>query len=336
MYGFSPRIMTDADVPKLRKRVALLAIVLLLISIPLIYTLHMSIAEIQLRGKVENALKQEFNTAQRSGLSRFNYIEETGGVLEVHAVINTVRYLTEQKISRAEKDLRSFLNKDVHLTVEQVLVQSGGIKEKTPIKEPLSPSIAPATAQPEAAKASKEGLIAATKETVNKINNIISPSVVTGFNVMFDDKKSPVFVTVKIKRDSTLPDEQELWLKRMFTEGLTVPVNLKVETMPFVPDLVFNVGATSLSDEMKKQLLSVRDVYLAYNNIIITINSYPESSLSYQKRIKLATERAEAVTVFLTKDFNIPASQIRTVIEKQKAVKEPRVKVSIDVTQAKP
>lgn len=336
MYGFRPTITTDADVSRLRRRAALLAALFLFISIPLIYTLYLSIAEIQLRGKIQNALKQEFNMAQRSALSRFNYLEEKGGLLEIRALISTVSYLTEEEISRAEKELRSLLNRDVRLTVEQLLVRSGGIKERAPIKEPLSPSIAPPTTPPDAVKTPKPDLVAAARQTAKKIEKIISPSVVSGFGVTFDITATQVSVALKIKRDSPLSDEQVLWLKRMFVEALTLPVDLTVETTPFVPDLVFDVGATSLSDDMKKELLSIRDAYLAYNRIIVTINSYPDSSLSYLKRIKHAAERAEAVTALLTKDFNIPAAQIRTVIDKKQAVKKPIVKVSIATIQANP
>ncbi|MGO9417205.1 MAG: TIGR00341 family protein [Syntrophobacteraceae bacterium] len=330
VYGFRPSIVTDAGVSRLRRRTAFLAAVLLFISIPLIYTLYQSIAEVQLRSEIQDALKQEFNIEQRSRLSTFNYLVEKGGLLEVHALINTVSYLTEDKISRAEKDLRSFLNKKVQLTVEQVLVQSGGISERAAIKGPLSPSIAaPPTTPPATVKTPGAGLMAGVRETVGKIKKIISPSVVTGFSVAFDNKTTQVSVALNIKRDSPLSDEQVLWLKRMFAEALALPVNLTVNTTPFVPDLVFKAGATSLSDGMKKQLLSIRGVYLAYNKIIVTIKSYPESSLSYRKRIRHAAKRAEAVRAFLTKDINVPVSQIRAVIDKKQAVKKPIVKVSI-------
>jgi vacuolar-type H+-ATPase subunit C/Vma6 len=64
------------------------------------------------------------------------------------------------------------------------------------------------------------------------------------------------------------------------------------------------------------------------NSISITVEAYPESSLSYKKRIKISEQRIKTITNVLTEDYKIPKSNIKTVIVK-KAVKKPAVKITI-------
>ena len=83
-----------------------------------------------------------------------------------------------------------------------------------------------------------------------------------------------------------------------------------------------------LTDEMKKALIPIKDAYMKVNSISIKVEAYPESSLIYQKRMKIAEQRINNITIVLTQEFKIPESHIRTVTMK-KAVKKPAVKIII-------
>ncbi len=65
------------------------------------------------------------------------------------------------------------------------------------------------------------------------------------------------------------------------------------------------------------------------------IEAYPESSVAYSKRIRLAEQRINEVVTLLTKEYGIPKTRIETTIGK-KAIKEPTVKVMLMSPQSKP
>jgi hypothetical protein len=129
--------------------------------------------------------------------------------------------------------------------------------------------------------------------------------------------------------DKTFSDDEILWMKRMITSDLNLPVDLKVETIPFVPPLSFARGETGLTEEMKKDLLPLKTAFNKDKNIAVMIESYPESSFGYKKRISLAEARAKSVRTYLSEDFQIPESNVKVELLTRKVVRTPTVKVSI-------
>jgi len=65
--------------------------------------------------------------------------------------------------------------------------------------------------------------------------------------------------------------------------------------VPFVPLLVYRKGETNLTDDMRRSLEILKDVFNTDSTINIAIESGAESSLPYRKRIFLADQRAKAV-----------------------------------------
>ena len=58
LYGFKPGIVTELGIAQLKKRIVILTLSFIIISIPLIYTLHVSVAGVRLRSNIQFALKQ--------------------------------------------------------------------------------------------------------------------------------------------------------------------------------------------------------------------------------------------------------------------------------------
>jgi hypothetical protein len=177
-------------------------------------------------------------------------------------------------------------------------------------------------------KNSRDGALAAMKPSLEKIDGMISPSQIVSAAVGFNDKGSQIAITLKVRRDMPLSDDQVSWLRQVFASSLKTPVELSVETVPFVPPLVYKKGETELSDDMKKSLEIFKGVYNRDNRIYVVIESGPESSLPYRKRVLLADSRAKTVAALLSADYGIPSSHIKIAIMKN-AFKTPVVKVSI-------
>jgi len=218
MYGFKPSIITEADISALKKRVSWLAVVLLVISMPLIYTLQQSISEVRLRGSIKQTLKQEFDKQGISRLASFSYLKKDGA-LEINATINTVNYLKEADIDNTEKKMKAALGRDLKLYMEQIKVQPGGLKE-TAVKGPVAVIAAQQKTPQELIRNSRADTIAVVRQSAQKIEKIISPSSIEDFSVGFRDKTPDVSISLKIRKDEPLSYNEIQWLKKIFAAPL--------------------------------------------------------------------------------------------------------------------
>ncbi|MEW6601399.1 MAG: TIGR00341 family protein [Nitrospirota bacterium] len=322
-YGFKPSIITEADVAYLKKRVGLLAVVLFIISIPLIYTLHKSITEIGMQKKISVLLKREIDREKKSRLQTFSYVEQDG-VLEISAVVNTVDYIKDPDIEDMERDMGATLETAVKLNLDQIKVQPRGLKE-----QPVMTVIAPPKPPWEILKASRDEIVKVIKKTTGRVEKLISPSTITEFQTGFNDKTLAVSIDLTIKRDEPLSGDQVLLLRRLISDELGLPVKLEFEYNPFVPLLVFQPGESAVTAEMKTSLAAVMDAFRIDNNLSVTVESFPGASGAYRKRIKLAEERALAVTQVLVKEYSVPESRIATSFSKRNKEQYVYVKVTL-------
>jgi uncharacterized hydrophobic protein (TIGR00271 family) len=329
VYGFHPRMVTEMDVAQLRKRFAFFAFVLAVISIPLVYTLHASLAEVKLRNVISLQLQRGFNREKQSHLTSFDYRKKDGEV-EVNAVVNAVEYLHEADIATAEKGLSDSVGNRVRLNVEQVKVQPGGLRAET-VKAP-APAIAPRRPSREILQASRENAIAVIRQSAEKAEKIMFPSSIADFVVGFHDKTFTVSILMKIRRDTPISDEERLWLKRLLSAELNLPVELSIETTPFVPMLVFERGKTALSDEMRTLLGNLREVYRGDPMLQCMIEAFPERGLPPRKRRALAVQRIESVEKALMTECSVPRDNISKKIS-SRSRSMPTVKVTVMTPQ---
>jgi uncharacterized hydrophobic protein (TIGR00271 family) len=321
-YGFRPATIAKEDTGQLKKRVALLAGVLFIISIPLIYTLHESISEIAMQKRISGLLKREFDREKLSSLQKFGYIEKAG-TLEINAVINTVAYFSDTQIEDIEKDLSASLKSAAKLNLDQIRVQPRGLKEPVSL---ITPQPKPPR---EVLKASREDIVRAMRQTINRVERLILPSPITDFQVGLSDRSHDMSIVFTIRRDAPLSGDQLLLLKRLIADELGIPVELAVLYVPFVQPITFNKGETILSDEMKMGLDAVREAYAKDNRLTLLIETFAESSYPYRERVNLAEQRVAEVANVFSAEFGIPASAIKTSVIKDGMVEEPFVKVTI-------
>jgi uncharacterized hydrophobic protein (TIGR00271 family) len=326
VYGFRPRMITETDLSQLKKRLAYLGTVLFIISIPLIYTLHVSIHEVRLRSEIYRLLKQEFDREKSSHLTAFDYSKSRNGTIAINAVINAVEYLNEEEIATAEKSVASALHEQIKLFVEQVKVQPGGLKPQ--VARPLVPTIAPPRAAADAIKSARESVIAIVRQSSEKMEKIIAPSTVDDFTVGFHDQTFTVSIAMKIKRDTLIVEEERIWLKRLLESELNLPVDLSIETVPFVPLLHFKRGETVLSETMKTAIRTVQTVYTKDPEVICRIEAFPEAGIARTKQQAFARKRVAALEQYLVDVCKIPRGQITSTIH-LKSGRYPTVRISV-------
>jgi uncharacterized hydrophobic protein (TIGR00271 family) len=328
LYGFRPSVVGEESLAQLKRRISVLASILLVISIPLLYTLHQSIVEIRLRGTIESVLRSNLNREGLSHLATFSYLQMKGGGLDINCVVNTVNYMKEDQVAAVERNLNQGLKREVKLNLEQIQVQPGGLKEQK-VKAVLEPAIAPPKPPAEVIGSSREETLAVVRQSTEKINKMIAPSTITDFAVGFNDKSFTVAVMMKVKRDKPLSEDEVLWLKRVLATDLNVPVDLSVETVPFVPLLIFQKGKTNLTPDMKKTILTVKDICSKNQGVNIVVEAYAGTYDRPGKLIKLSDERVQAVKDVLIKECGVRPENILTEVRKSRKIKAPAVKISL-------
>lgn len=306
-YGFRRKMAAD-ELSQMKKRFAFLIAVLVVISIPLIYTLHTSIAEVRQRTAIQDALQQALEQEKRSHLATFAYAVNSNGILEINALVNTVRYLSDAETKKAETSIGRALGRKIVLNVEQVKVQAGGLKQE--IAKATMPAIAPPKPPGEIIRSSAQSAIAVVKQSAVKVDTIIAPSRISDFSVGFNDKSAAVSILLEIRRDTPLSDEQTTWIKRMLAADLNLPVDLTVKTIPFVPPLVFKPQEDILSAEMNRSILAIKDLYRQDPSITLRV----EATFGHggRKARQLAEKRLEHVVAVLVNECGVPRQQIKT------------------------
>ena len=323
-YGFRRRMTAEIELSQMKKRFAFLITVLIIISIPLIYTLQSSIAEVRQRSAIRNALQQTLEKEKSSHLTTFHYAVTSDGILDINAQVNTVRYLSEDDIKKAESTLALKLGRKVVLNMEQVRVQVGGLTAELP-KGLLPAAVTPKTPG-EVVRDSGERVRSVLRTWLQKTDKIIAPSKVTDFTVGFSNRSAAVLINLKIRRDTPLGEEQALWIKRLLASDLNIPVDLKVETIPFLPVLRFKPGDSEPTEEMKKEVMTLKDIYRENQGIVLRVEAFVAGAGRKEKLI--AKKRAQRLADILVNGCGVPPAHIK-IVSGSKSTQSQTVRISV-------
>ncbi|MRR56000.1 MAG: TIGR00341 family protein [Deltaproteobacteria bacterium] len=327
-YGFSPASDSYLGGRSLRKRVIYLAAVIGIISIPLVYTLHTSLAQVRLQKVVQTSLKKEFDREGLSRLASFTQSEDREGKLQINAVISTTKYLTDNDIAHAEKNLGENLQRPIAFQLEQLKVQPGGLKD-----EAMKPGLVPVSIKPrqptEIVQSTRTETMRLMNKEIAKINAVIAPATVTEYTFGINSRQQEFPLELRLQTDWPLNAGQIILLERMIGSDLGIGVRLRIRTDPFFPELLFSPGETELREEMKKSLLPAKSIFAAEPRLRVTITTYPETSGNRTENLRSSRERAKTIAGYLTETADIPPERITTVIDRTKTPNTPKVKVTL-------
>jgi len=142
LMGFAPHEDTQEGRAKLRKRMAVSALVLIILAVPLLQTLRRAVNEIGLRSEVEGVIEGGFKTGH-STIADLSY-SEVGKSLQVSVTLRTTQYFETPQIEAVQKALQKRFGSDAQLMVDQVLVTQGGLsaEQMARIKDFISGGVA--------------------------------------------------------------------------------------------------------------------------------------------------------------------------------------------------
>ncbi len=125
LMGFRPHEATEEGEIKLRKRMAVSALVLAVLAVPLVQTLRNAVGQIRTRSAIQRVLDQAFVT-KHSSLTDMSFVRRDG-VLNIHATVRTTEYFEDKAIAAVQEDIRREFGSSARLEIDQLLVTQGGL-----------------------------------------------------------------------------------------------------------------------------------------------------------------------------------------------------------------
>lgn len=128
LMGFRPHEAAERVRLKLKYRMAISALVLVVLAVPLIQTLRTAVSQVRLRAEVAGLLDNSFKT-ETSAVSDVSFSQGAQG-LQARATVRTTRYYETSEINTAEESLRKRFGPGARLTIDQILVTQGGLSRE--------------------------------------------------------------------------------------------------------------------------------------------------------------------------------------------------------------
>jgi len=282
-----------------RRRFQILGTLLVIISIPLLYTLVTDIRKMKLTGQVENILRENFNHQLKSRLTAVS-INKVDGKYIVDATINTVKYVEIDEQNKIEKELTSQIGSS-KLELEQVIVRSGAVEPPAPLRT-ITPAAPP---KPETLATLQDKTMTRLREGCREVESFIAPYKVSVCSVTFSDQKKPMRVTITLARDYPANLQELYWLATALEKKLNEKIELKVETTPFLPPIGFT-EKDELDQGSIKAMEPLRQVITQWPATRFSI----ETPLTNRRTSRQDKKRAATLKEYLTKELAIPADHI--------------------------
>lgn len=320
LYGFAPTFETLQETTALRRRFMYLAVVMIIISIPLIYTLQKSVSEVRLKNSVSAVLSKSFNKEKTSHLVSFEIKKTREGRVDVDATVNTVDYISETEIAVIEERLRMTLGRDVRLYVEEVMVKPGGLREGAGAEafgaadKPAQPAVKAVEISARDAGAALSSLIGGD---IMKMQSMIEPAMILDYHVGYSSVSQTALVRIKIKSDDPAAAHVRRWMDQALTARLGMPVEIHMETVPMVPLITFKNNSTRLDAEAVASLADAAGAYKKYPKTKILIESFTPATMGFVKREALSKERAQAVINAFRESYGMPQGAFIVIIRRE-------------------
>jgi uncharacterized hydrophobic protein (TIGR00271 family) len=125
LMGFHPHEATEEGRAKFRKRMAVSALVLAVLAVPLVQTLRHAVSQVRMRSEIQTILNRGFET-DYSNVSDLSFSESRQALL-VRATVRTTRYFQTPQIDEVQNALRRQFGSEARLTIDQILVTQGGL-----------------------------------------------------------------------------------------------------------------------------------------------------------------------------------------------------------------
>lgn len=271
-----------------RARLLVIGSLLLLISIPLAYTLTVDLRKLNTTKQIEQVLKQHLNQQQSSRMTGYTYQPDKDR-LRIRATVNTVRPLPKAVEKKIQDELQTGFKTPVSLYLEQVLVAS----EQLPAQD------GPAKISQESPTELHGKVARLVHDAERELATLMSPFPIKNVRLSFATQARPLGLSAVIQRDWPINEGELLLLTRLLEKNLQLPLMLSLKTAPLLPLLLFDDNGR-LSRESQEALQ--------------LIGQLPGSWAAYRFQLEASgrnsTAHCKTASAYLIQHLAIPASAI--------------------------
>jgi uncharacterized hydrophobic protein (TIGR00271 family) len=125
LMGFVPHGDTNEGRAKLRKRMAVSALLLIILAVPLVQTLRRAVTQISMQADIEKIVNRGFKT-EHSTVADMSYAQMEEG-FKVNVTVRTTQYFETPQIEAVQDALRRRFGPHAQLLVDQILAAQGGL-----------------------------------------------------------------------------------------------------------------------------------------------------------------------------------------------------------------
>lgn len=280
-----------------RRRFQILGTVLVVISIPLLYTLVTDLQKVKLTGKVEGVLKTFLNRQRNSRVTTVSINRENEGLI-VSASVNTVKLVDNNIQKQIEKELAAQVGEPVNLELEQIIVRSGAIEPVAPLRINV-PAVLP---PPDSLSTLREKTLAHIAEGCREIDSYIKPFKVRSCNVIFSDQNRSTGVQVTVARDYPYDSQELRWITTVLEKKLGEKIELKLETIPLLAPISFTDN-NMLDEASRKTLEPLKQIFAQWPEYRLKVEI---PRINHKTSVTLKRNVA-SLKQYLVKDLAIPA-----------------------------
>lgn len=278
-----------------RKRILIISGLLVLISIPLVYTLAVDLKKMKTKKRIEQVLKKELNQENISRMTGYSY-ELGRNAMDITTTVNTVSYIPKAKEQSIEKELQDTFAMPVDLHLEQIIMASEKIEDQR-VKASLEGKKAEVKEDTPVEVSAKAAKLVAKAEQILLAD--LAPFRLAGTRLAFSNSGQPLLLTSTLKRDWPVSPDEEVLLARHLEQSLGQPLIVSLQTAPLLPPLTF-ADAKTLSPGSIKALELLRQL--------------PGYRESYRYLLKVSgrnsRQQIAAVQSYLAKTLQLPEKSI--------------------------
>lgn len=232
-----------------RKRLLIIAVMLTLISIPLVYTLVVDLKKVNTKKRIERVLKKQLNRELASRMTNYFYLGQKDRI-QVNASVNTVKFIDSRIKEQIEAELTKSVKTPVNLNLEQVIVAS----EQLPVQIAQTEMITGADTSPPRIDTPAEirGKVDRMTEQIEaELTAALDPFPVSNTRITFAGRGDPLLISIDLRRDYPAGGDERLLLSRLVQQNIDVPVVLTINESPLLPVLKFSKDGSLTPDSVK-------------------------------------------------------------------------------------
>jgi uncharacterized hydrophobic protein (TIGR00271 family) len=310
VFGFFIHDKHDYSNKALYRKYFVSFFLLLLLSMPLIYTLDAAIKEKNKLDKIENILVKNFDVADQSHLDSW---EKTDNKIVIK--IDTVSNISKDKIDMVQQEVKAAAGQEINLDITQIpvfsLYQYGRKPVSSLLLDAVSGKVSPQeTSKPDTAITTEEKELGLNKIVFEQI--IINYPFISGYQLKYDQKNDLKSITVTIEPGYIVSVEQVNsivgYLKKLSDNIEIEVITENVSAQPvYFEENIFEVAA---GEQYKLDALAI--FLKAHPNYALSVMGHAASNGDPNYNEFISRMRAEAVTNYLIQNAGIAPERIVT------------------------